>query len=326
MVPRRRAQRRGSRGGRVGLSGTSGEHARRPFPPQACSGRDHCAPPRTTKRLRRRGNVRNPLASEYVWIQSRVSEKPCPQRRSASGRVPDSILLQPCFRPREGLPDFRAPCPERAVFRPPPAAFPESLSPHNQYSVSFHMKVLSKGLYCGSILIALAAMFGVAILADAFGVQGPWRGILVILPFLYVHVVMLMLIYRMWESIQDGPARTTPGKALGFLFIPLLNIYWVFPVTRGFARDYNRHLDRLSIDLKKLESGVFFVFATLWSACLLFCSVAALSTLAAKLLPANGFLASLMVAAEHGDPMNVLWILVATLTLMNFSVVYPVIA
>lgn len=50
----------------------------------------------------------------------------------------------------------------------------------------------------------------------------------------------LILIYKMWEAIQAGPARTTPGKAVGFLFIPCFNLYWMFVVLYGWAKDYNQ--------------------------------------------------------------------------------------
>src|SRR5215472_4189380 len=45
---------------------------------------------------------------------------------------------------------------------------------------------------------------------------------------LYGGIALLVLIYQMWQSIQDGHARTTPGKAVGFLFIPFFNLYWMF--------------------------------------------------------------------------------------------------
>ncbi len=36
------------------------------------------------------------------------------------------------------------------------------------------------------------------------------------------------LVYRMWAQIQSGHPRTTPACAVGFLFIPLFNLYWIF--------------------------------------------------------------------------------------------------
>ena len=61
----------------------------------------------------------------------------------------------------------------------------------------------------------------------------------------------------MWSSIQDGNARTSPGKAVGFMFIPLFNIYWIFQALWGYSKDYNEYLRRHSIQAKPLCEGLF---------------------------------------------------------------------
>jgi len=76
-------------------------------------------------------------------------------------------------------------------------------------------------------------------------------------------VVLLTLIYKMWAAIQDEHARTTPGKAVGFLFIPVFNFYWVFQALWGFAQDYNRYLARHGLNLRKLPEGLFLTLAIL---------------------------------------------------------------
>ena len=50
-------------------------------------------------------------------------------------------------------------------------------------------------------------------------------------------IFQLVLLYRCWNSIQELPARSTPGKAVGFLFIPLFNLYWMFVAFYGLAQD-----------------------------------------------------------------------------------------
>jgi Na+/proline symporter len=53
--------------------------------------------------------------------------------------------------------------------------------------------------------------------------------------------MMLVLLYKAWTAIQHGPVpvRTTPGKAVGFLFIPFFNCYWIFQALWGWTKDYN---------------------------------------------------------------------------------------
>jgi hypothetical protein len=73
---------------------------------------------------------------------------------------------------------------------------------------------------------------------------------------LTASILYLVLIYKAWESIQDGYARTTPGQAVGFLFIPFYNFYWIFQAIPGFADDYNAYLIRAKISAPPLDKGL----------------------------------------------------------------------
>ena len=55
-------------------------------------------------------------------------------------------------------------------------------------------------------------------------------------------VVTYVLLYRLWQVNQDGRASTTPGKAVGFLFIPIFQLYWFFRAYPGLALDQNRYI------------------------------------------------------------------------------------
>jgi hypothetical protein len=70
-------------------------------------------------------------------------------------------------------------------------------------------------------------------------------------------VIYLRLIYRMWTAVQDSHASITPGKAVGLLFVPFFNLYWIFKVTYGFARDFNSLVDRHRLTIPKLPAGLF---------------------------------------------------------------------
>jgi hypothetical protein len=78
---------------------------------------------------------------------------------------------------------------------------------------------------------------------------------------LFAWVAWLVLVYKMWSAIQDGNARTTPGRACGFLLIPVFNIYWVFRAVHGFAKDHNQLVDRHSLKVRKLPEGLFLAYA-----------------------------------------------------------------
>lgn len=80
---------------------------------------------------------------------------------------------------------------------------------------------------------------------------------------LVASVLFVVLVYKMWGAIQDGHARTTPGRAVGFLFIPLFNLYWAFQALWGFAKDYNSFIERHGLSLRRLPAGLFLAYIIL---------------------------------------------------------------
>lgn len=67
-------------------------------------------------------------------------------------------------------------------------------------------------------------------------------------------VFMFMLIYQLWKVIPPQLARTTPGKAVGFSFIPFFNFYWVFIAYHGLGIDMNKTLRQHGIPYQVNES------------------------------------------------------------------------
>jgi hypothetical protein len=94
----------------------------------------------------------------------------------------------------------------------------------------------------------------------------PVTAILVLLNLaaLVVGVVYVAkFIYRMWAAIQDGRARTTPGRAVGFLFIPVFNLYWIFVAYWGWTRDFNRHVREKGMQAPRMPQGMTLTFCIL---------------------------------------------------------------
>lgn len=140
------------------------------------------------------------------------------------------------------------------------------------------MKRLSKRFYLGSmiggmvggIILLVVAVF-LFFLAGVFTGHFPnfsdtsmgtlAIGIVLILlgcaAVLFSTSIWCILLYRAWEAIDDGNARTTPGKAVGLLFIPFFNFYWIFVAWYGFAQDYNRYIERHGVSARKLEESLF---------------------------------------------------------------------
>jgi hypothetical protein len=81
---------------------------------------------------------------------------------------------------------------------------------------------------------------------------------------LFGATIWYLLLYRAWAVIQDGNASTTPEKAVGFIFIPFYNFYWIFKAWYGFARDYNHYLERYALNAPNLEESLFLAFCILF--------------------------------------------------------------
>ncbi len=71
----------------------------------------------------------------------------------------------------------------------------------------------------------------------------------------------LVLVHRAWSAIQDGAARTSPGRAVWLLLVPVFNLYWAFQAFAGFATDYNHFIERHSVDAQPISKNL--VLATM---------------------------------------------------------------
>jgi hypothetical protein len=71
------------------------------------------------------------------------------------------------------------------------------------------------------------------------------------------NILFLILLFKAWSLIQDVETRTTPGKAIGFLFIPLFSLYWAFVALPGFVSEFNAYVDRHHPQVRHNESGLF---------------------------------------------------------------------
>ncbi len=69
------------------------------------------------------------------------------------------------------------------------------------------------------------------------------------------------LFYKMWAAIRDSQTSISPAKAVGFLFIPVFNIYWALLMVTGFAEDYNAFIQRRAIKTRDLPMSLFLIYA-----------------------------------------------------------------
>lgn len=116
---------------------------------------------------------------------------------------------------------------------------------------------MSKWIYRFTIFGGLAGTAALAIGATTSAKLGALLVFLIWIPLVPAVLMICVFLYKMWSAIDDGHARTTPGKAVAYLFVPLFNLYWAFEVVPGFATDYNAYLERHAIAAPKMNRNLF---------------------------------------------------------------------
>jgi len=108
---------------------------------------------------------------------------------------------------------------------------------------------------------------------------------------IYIMAVVIgsIYIYRMWYMIQGPFARTNPGKAVGFLFIPLYSLYWIFVAFYGWAQDYNQFTQGYNMhNAPRMPEGLFLAMCIL-SVCSIIPMVGTIASVASVILCLVGF-------------------------------------
>jgi hypothetical protein len=80
----------------------------------------------------------------------------------------------------------------------------------------------------------------------------------------------LIILYRGWSLVQPlryndprDAQMPTPGKAIGFLFIPFFNLYWVFVAVPGLAEKLNRLAQQRGV-VPRVSHGLAMTHAVLF--------------------------------------------------------------
>ena len=154
-----------------------------------------------------------------------IQQAPAARRPVAPGMIPSSM-------------PGAAQVTQTASAAPTPGqALPGRVAPGEPFPAPPPAKA-SFGMYLGTFLggfglLLLALLFDSALLVG-LGLLGGYA------LMLWSSILSYIYLYRAWSMIQPGNVRTSPGKAIGFLFIPFFNIYWVFVAVGGLPREWNR--------------------------------------------------------------------------------------
>lgn len=118
-------------------------------------------------------------------------------------------------------------------------------------------KASSAGLVLFAILhhvsLALSAIFFAASFID--GPRDLWR-VFAVLFAIPATVFSMLILYRGWVAVQDGSAQSSPGKAVGFCFIPFFQLYWIFVAYVGLMKEFNRLAEARGRQDQKVNEGI----------------------------------------------------------------------
>jgi len=133
---------------------------------------------------------------------------------------------------------------------PPPIAPPPSLTKSNiSYPIQVDdVKRLNTWFSIFWIAIAFIPLsLSLMMILPSALVPGGWE--LLMWPVAYIVSIIFhyLIIYKLWTLIPTDRAKTTPGKAVGFSFIPFFNFYWIFIAYHGLAQAINIELKQNQI-------------------------------------------------------------------------------
>ena len=110
---------------------------------------------------------------------------------------------------------------------------------------------------CLAAVVPPTALFaGIAVFLESqglkpdvtFGLLGIIVAIVDVVLLVLTLVFGLRILHKLWSLIPTHKARTTPGKAIGFLFVPVFSLYWDFIAIYGLAIALNTETGRRSVN------------------------------------------------------------------------------
>ncbi|NWK56398.1 DUF4339 domain-containing protein [Verrucomicrobiaceae bacterium N1E253] len=121
-------------------------------------------------------------------------------------------------------------------------------------------------LYVSLLLGGIALFIGGAALAGSESTAGLGVALFFIggLMMIWPAILNYVFLYRIWALIQPGGASISPGKAVGFLFIPIFGAIWAFIVLFKLPGEWNEITSRYSNTQSAPKLGIGTVFCLIF--------------------------------------------------------------
>jgi hypothetical protein len=119
--------------------------------------------------------------------------------------------------------------------------------PSNQHVIAKITFRLWAYIISGLAFLSVCFALGIALAVDVHEAIIGMLGLLLIPPIFIMIIFYMLFLHAVWKQIPPNIARTTPGKAVGFMFIPFFNIYWQFVALYGLGQDLNQTLKQAGL-------------------------------------------------------------------------------
>jgi hypothetical protein len=159
-------------------------------------------------------------------VQDRAAKAPAGQEEFVKTEAVEEEMVETQAVTREG----------KRKATPPPLPSGPASTPQGHYRAADF-----KDLYMKFLMAYLTVMSTqLIVFFPSQSIQT--MNLVTMIPRLILFTVLSgIFLYRAWAQIQDGRARTTPGKAVGFRFIPIFNFYWEFVAVKGLGEDIEHY-------------------------------------------------------------------------------------
>lgn len=101
--------------------------------------------------------------------------------------------------------------------------------------------------FAGGVMVGIAQSSGSSM---TFGLLPLVFGVLLVG---IASVYFFMVLFRSWTLLEGSTAKMTPERAVGFLFIPFFNIYWIFRAIKDLADAMNEFIETNNLPVKKIS-------------------------------------------------------------------------
>ncbi len=207
--------------------------------------------------------------AQYTMIAKRLHEPPVSPRQynpAIAVRLERVVLSSLAANPQDrfaGCGSFARALEGLETEKPGPPLAPPKPDPRPVPPVPAEPEVTSRPVksvsIAGNVIVAiLAGLLWVPFTFEDSGSRDVQAMIMVCV--VLSNIVLLRILYKTWGALPASQARTTPGRAVGFMFVPFYNLYWVWNAYVGFAKDFNRYVKQVDPQEQPQPDGFYIAF------------------------------------------------------------------